>query len=372
MFSVFGIRKQKILSIIQFMLTDEFHFDLPSSLIAQTPLPQRDASRLMVIQRSLETVNHSLFAYLAEFLKPSDVLVFNDTKVIKARLFGKRASGGAVEILLLEPFSGNQSKGNRWPMTWKALLRPLKRIKEGEAVVISDDFHCRVIQKNEGQTHQLVELLTPADPMEAIEKYGIIPLPPYIRDPHYDLAKKHAEDYQTFYASSPGAVAAPTAGRHFSESLLKTLKEHDIQFESITLHTGYGTFQPILAQHISDHKLHSERFKLTPSAAETLNLAVKEKRRIIAVGTTVARVLESTYHNGEFHDQEGATNLYIYPGYPIRAFHGLITNFHLPKSSLLLLVSAFGGVSLIKKAYEEAIVRQYRFYSFGDAMLILP
>ncbi len=329
------------------MKTEFFNYHLPPDLIAQIPLPERDQSRLMVISKSDQSISHHQFADITQFLKPGDILVLNNTKVIKARLFARRASGANVEVFLLEPEGAY----------WKVLFRPAKRVRVGEILTISDEFSCRVVSKDPN----LVELLSAKPVEEMVETYGHVPLPPYI--------KSEAVGYQTVFAEKPGAVAAPTAGLHFTPRLLTIIGDMGVQIETITLHVGLGTFQPIVAEDIADHVMHSERYEIDAETASRLNA---RKGRIVCVGSTALRTMESAFENGRIRSGTGVTQLFITPGYRFKVADALVTNFHLPKTSLMVLVSAFAGADLIQRAYREAIDQKYRFYSFGDAMLILP
>lgn len=348
---------QHSLARIEGVLTADFFYDLPSELIAHAPLEPRDQSRLLRVHTDTGQLSHHIFSELPNLLRPNDVLVFNDTQVIKARLFATRKTGGKIEIFLLKPLSDGY---------WNALLNPARRLKLEEVLEIAPGFSCRIIEKLSVGFKVIFESEEPF--FDALEQHGHLPLPPYI----HAQAEAFQKQYQTLLAKNKGAVAAPTAGLHFTESLLETLKQTGIQIETITLHVGYGTFQPMASVHVEDHNIHSEYYEVTPETALALNQAHREGRRIIAIGTTSARTLETIFKEGGFHAQKGETSLFIYPGYTFKAIQGLLTNFHLPQSTLLVLISALAGKTLIEKAYQEAILQRYRFYSFGDAMLILP
>lgn len=342
------------------MLASEFHYLLPPELIAHAPLENRDQSRLLRVETHSQTWAHHIFAQLPDLLQPGDVLVFNDTQVIKARLFAKRKTGGSIEVFLLKPL-GNQGE-------WQVLLNPARRLKIGEVLTIAPDFLCVVKEKL--PVGFAVALESPGSVYDALEQYGHLPLPLYIH-PNQE-ANAFQKNYQTIMAKHKGAVAAPTAGLHFTEALLTALKAKGIQIETVTLHVGYGTFQPMSATYIQDHHMHAEYYELSAKTAQALNQAKQEGRRILAVGTTSARTLETVCHEGRFEAKKGETALFIYPGYRFGAIQGLITNFHLPQSTLLLLVAALIGKDLMQKVYQEAIAQKYRFYSFGDGMLLLP
>lgn len=338
-----------------------FDYRLPEELIAQYPLPERDESRLMVLNRDTGDIQHTKFAQLPEFLSSGDLLVLNNTKVIPARLIGKKEkSGGKVEILLLSP------KGEG---LWDALVKRSSRMPPGTKVIFGDGrLAAKVLGKTE--THgRLVQFEHNGDLRGLIEEFGRPPLPPYI--------KREADDgdrgrYQTIYAKKDGAVAAPTAGLHFTEALFAEMETKNISTVEVMLHVGLGTFQPVRAENIEDHDLHSEEFEITSEAAQQINDVKDSDSKIVAVGTTSVRVLESSVDaGGRVSARSGSTDIFIYPGCKFRAVDALVTNFHLPKSTLLMLVSAFAGREFVMEAYREAVAKQYRFYSYGDAMLIL-
>jgi S-adenosylmethionine:tRNA ribosyltransferase-isomerase len=342
------------------MFTKEFDYTLPPSLIAKTPLLDRSSSKLMVVPSGGETVEHKTFSDILSYLGKNDVLVLNNTKVIKARLFAKKVTGAKIEIFLINPLNDTD---------WVVLMRPSKRVAPGDVLSISADFSVTVLQKDtNGYVH--VHFNFDGDFFDHLSRDGLMPIPPYIRQGN-EVSVDFESEYQTVYAKSPGAVAAPTAGLHFTEHLLSELKKRGVCIEYITLHVGYGTFKPVTTEKITDHVIHEERYNIDEKTAERLSDYVNEGKRIVAVGTTSVRTLESAFENNRFKHGENVSNIYIYPGYKFKIVGGMITNFHLPKSSLLMLVSAFSTVSLIRKAYQEAIAHQYRFYSFGDAMLLL-
>ena len=357
------------------MKTADFDYALPPELIAQTPVEPRDASRLMVVDRRTGDVAHHHFHDLPEFLCPGDLLVHNESRVIPARLFARKSTGGRVEILLLRQRIAN---------TWETLVRG-KRIRMGARLTLLDGpngqptgAEAEVVEEGE-RGRRLLTFDRPVLPLA--EQVGITPLPPYIH-----TALEDAERYQTIYAHTPGSAAAPTAGLHFTPELLRRLQEMEVQSAFVTLHIGLDTFRPVSEQRVEDHRMHTEYCSLTPEVAAQVNQAKLEKCRVIPVGTTSVRVLETAanksqkplgfrktprvYPSHTVRAFEGATDLFIYPGYEFRLVDALITNFHLPHSTLLMLVAAFTGKELLDRAYAEAIRLRYRFYSFGDAMLI--
>jgi S-adenosylmethionine:tRNA ribosyltransferase-isomerase len=337
-----------------------FDYELPEELIAQFPLPNRDESRLLVLDKKAESIKHCVFSQLSEFLNKGDLLVLNNTKVIPARLIGKKAqSSGSVEILLLSM---------RPDGLWEALVKHSSRIKPGAKVIFGNGkLIARILDRTEAQG-RLIEFESKGDTKKLIEELGRLPLPPYIRrDPQSD----DKERYQTVYAKEEGAVAAPTAGLHFTDSLFEKLKTKGINTVELTLHVGLGTFQPVKAENIEEHVMHSENFSLSKEVAEQINDTKSSGGKIIAVGTTSVRTLESSANDGKVIPRFGSTNIFIYPGYKFQIVDGMITNFHLPKSTLLMLVCAFAGMDFVMKAYHEAVKERYRFFSYGDAMLIL-
>lgn len=341
------------------MNVSDFDYELPKELIAQTPLDVRDSSRLLVMDKKTGELKHEHFNNIIDYLHKGDVLVLNDTKVIPARLIGvKEETGAVIEILLLKDLSDNK---------WECLSKPAKRLKVGTIVSFGNgELKAKVIEKfDEGLTH--VELIYDGILMEILEKLGSMPLPPYI---HEKLEENNR--YQTVYAKNIGSAAAPTAGLHFTSELLNKIEEKGITIAYVTLHVGLGTFRPVEVDNILDHHMHSEFYVMNEETANTLNKAKEEGRRIIAVGTTSTRTLETiaTNNNGIFKATSGNTDIFIYPGYEFKAIDCLITNFHLPKSTLVMLVSALSSRENILNAYREAVLEQYRFFSFGDAMFI--
>ena len=338
---------------------NEFDYDLPKELIAQTPLKDRSSSKLLIMNKNSGELKHEVFSNIINYLNKGDVLVLNDTKVIPARLIGEKEETGAViEILLLKDI-GND--------TWECLAKPGKRLKIGTTIKFGDgSLRCEIVEKlEEGIVH--VKLIYKGILMEILDKLGTMPLPPYIHEKLEDQSR-----YQTVYAKVSGSAAAPTAGLHFTKELLKKIEEKGIIITYVTLHVGLGTFRPVEVDNILDHKMHSEYYVMDNKTAEILNKAKEEGRRIIAVGTTSTRTLETiaTNNNGKFVACNGDTDIFIYPGYEFKAIDALITNFHLPKSTLVMLVSALSSREKILNAYSEAIKKDYRFFSFGDAMFI--
>lgn len=340
-------------------LLSSYQYDLPEELIAQSPCTPRDHSRLMVVDRKNETINEMKFFELKDFLRKGDSLVFNDTKVIPARLFGSRVTGGVTEIFLTK-YLGHD--------LWEVLARPGKKLKIQDLVIFGEDFKAVVMESLE-DGRKIVRFQYEGDFEKLLEKYGQIPLPQYIkRSPENEIDK---ERYQTVYAKSRGAVAAPTAGLHFTTDLLEDLTKKEIHQDFVTLHVGIGTFRPVQVDDIRDHKMHREKVIITDFSAERLNSRPENSRQII-VGTTCCRSLESTVNEeGLILPGEFETDIFIYPGYQFKYVKHLLTNFHLPGSSLLMLVSAFAGYELMMEAYKKAVKEKYRFFSYGDAMLIL-
>ena len=340
------------------MKTEDFDYDLPKELIAQTPLDKRDEARLMVLDRNEKSIKHQKFYDIIDYLNPGDSLVINDTKVIPARIIGEKVDTGAViELLLLKNIKED---------IWECLAKPQKRLKEGTIISFGDGrLKAKVISlKDEGITH--VNLIYDGILMEILDYLGTMPLPPYI---HEKLDNK--EMYQTVYAKDYGSAAAPTAGLHFTEELLKKIKDKGIRVVRVTLHVGLGTFRPVMEEDIKKHVMHSEHFIISKEAADILNKTKENHKRIIAVGTTSVRTLESVLQdNDKFVPCEKDTSIFIYPGYKFKAVDAIITNFHLPKSTLVMLVSAFAGKDFILNSYKEAVNKKYRFFSFGDAMFI--
>lgn len=344
------------------MKLSDFDYTLPKELIAQTALLKRTDARLLVLDRPGGKVEHQTFGAIIDYCKPGDVLVLNDTKVLPARIFGKRKSGGRIEILLLK----------REETIWEALIKPCGRVRKGEQLQLAEDVTIRVIDfpvRHSGIRHLQFE--TQEDPQKILERIGRIPLPPYI---DRDDTPVDRELYQTVFAKRPGAVASPTAGLHFDEELLERIKARGVEILFITLHVSYGTFQPVASEDLSEHRMYEEYFEIANETAERINFAKADGRPIIACGTTVVRALESAAINSvpsEVESKEGRTKLFIYPPYEFKIVDSMITNFHLPRTTLFMLVSAFAGHDLLVRTYREAIEKCYRFYSYGDAMLIM-
>lgn len=337
--------------------TDDFNYDLPSELIAQSPLEKRDSSKLMILDKNTGDIKHSKFDSIIDELDSNDILVMNDTKVIPARLYGvKEDTKAAIEILMLK----EEEKD-----IWQCLVKPAKRIKVGTIVVFSDKLKAEcILVRDEGI--RVFKLIYNGILYEILDELGEMPLPPYI---HEKLNDK--DRYQTVYAKNIGSAAAPTAGLHFTNELIEKIKEKGIKIVFITLHVGLGTFRPVNVEDVTKHKMHSEFYSMDKSTADILNKAKQEGKRIISVGTTTTRTLETIMNEyGDFRECSGFTDIFIYPGYKFKAIDALITNFHLPKSTLLMLVSAFSSKEIIMNAYNEAIKNNYRFFSFGDSMFI--
>lgn len=338
------------------MKLDLFDFDLPKELIAQHPLEKRDHSRLMVVDRKNDSVEHRHFFDIVDELDANDVLVMNNTKVIPARLIGiKDVTNALIEVLLLKEVK---------PRVWEALTKPAKRVKVGTKITFGDRLlilEC-IEEKEEGI--RIFNAYYDGIFLEILDKLGTMPLPPYITE-----SLKDQNRYQTVYAVTPGSAAAPTAGLHFTQELLQKIKDKGVEILEITLHVGLGTFRPVVVDTVEAHKMHYETYHINPDTANKLNEALKQKKRIIAVGTTTIRTLESNF-DGLFHPGTFDTNIFIYPGYQFKVVQALITNFHLPKSTLIMLISAFYNREKVLELYKLAIKEEYRFFSFGDSMFI--
>ena len=340
------------------MKLEEFDYNLPEELIAQVPIAKRDESRLMVLHRESKKVEHKTFKDIIDYLRPGDCLVRNNTKVIPARLYGKKETGANVEFVLL-----NQIEGD----IWESIVRPGNKLKPGTKVEFGDGLlKATILDIMDGGTRK-VEFEYEGIFNEILDEIGLMPLPPYI---HESLKEK--DRYQTVYAKYDGSAAAPTAGLHFTPELLKRIEEKGVKIANVTLHVGIGTFRPVKEENIEEHKMHTEHFYIKQEDVEKINETKKAGGRVIAVGTTSCRVLETiaSEETGLVEATEGDTGIYIYPGYKFKCIDGLITNFHLPKSTLLMLVSALAGREFVLDAYNEAVKEKYRFFSFGDAMLI--
>ena len=339
------------------MKTDDFDFYLPDKLIAQTPLEKRDSSRLLVLDKKTGNIEHQTFSNIIDYLNEGDVLVLNDTKVMPARIFGvKEDTGAVIELLMLKETEKD---------VWEVLCKPAKRIKIGTIVNFSDKLKAECIAIKEDGI-RLFKFIYSGIFYEILDELGEMPLPPYI---HEKLKDK--DRYQTVYAKNIGSAAAPTAGLHFTKELMDKIKDKGVKIEYITLHVGLGTFRPVSVEDVTNHKMHSEFYQMSKKTAKVLNEAKKNNNRIISVGTTSTRTLETIMNlYGEFKECSGWTDIFIYPGYEFKAITSLITNFHLPKSTLIMLVSALAGKENIMKAYCEAVNEEYRFFSFGDSMFI--
>ena len=340
------------------MKTHDFWYDLPEDLIAQTPLEKRDTSRLMVLDRSSGAVCHEHFYDIVEHIRPGDCLVLNDSRVLPARLLGHRPSGGAVELLLLRDLGNNK---------WECLAKPGRKCMPGQTVIFGDGQLTATVVEVAEDGNRIVEFHYEGIFLEVLEQLGKMPLPPYIKAELQDQ-----ERYQTVYSRQVGSAAAPTAGLHFTNELLDALREKGVKTAFVTLHVGLGTFRPVKAENILEHHMHAELCMINEETAAVLNETRQKGGRIICVGTTSCRTLESLVNeDGSFTAKSKWTEIFIYPGYQFKAMDGLITNFHLPESTLVMLVSAFAGRENVLSAYEEAVREKYRFFSFGDAMLIL-
>lgn len=342
------------------MKTSDFDYLLPEELIAQNPPASRGSSRLLVFDREKDRISHKNFNDIVSFFDEGDILVFNDTKVIPARLFGRKETGGKVEILLIREIEKD---------LWECMLKTSKGAKIGMSFSLGegdDIIHADIVDKSEGSI--IVKLSSDKEVREMINKIGRMPLPPYVKR---DAVKEDEERYQTIYASKEGAVAAPTAGLHFTPELMHSLKEKGVHTAMITLHVGPGTFQPVRVDDMENHKMHSEHFHISESVAEKINEVKERGGRVVAVGTTTVRTLESSNDKGKVLPNDGETDIFVRPGSRFNIVDCMITNFHLPKSTLFMLVSAFAGTANMKKVYEEAVLEKYRFFSYGDAMLII-
>ena len=339
------------------MKVSDFNYNLPEELIAQVPLQKRDESRLMVLNRKLETIEHKNFKDIIDYLEPGDCLVRNNTKVIPARIYGKKETGANVEFLLLNNIEGD---------IWESIVRPGNKLHVGTKVIFGDGLlTAEILEVMPGGTRKVKFSYTGIF-NEILDKIGLMPLPPYI---HEELKEK--DRYQTVYAKYNGSAAAPTAGLHFTPELLKKIEEKGVKIANVTLHVGIGTFRPVKEETVEAHEMHSEHYYIKQEDVEKINETKKSGKRVIAVGTTSCRVLETiSDENGMVKETEGDTQIFIYPGYKFKCLDGLITNFHLPQSTLLMLVSALAGKDYVMKAYEEAVKEKYRFFSFGDAMFI--
>lgn len=345
------------------MHISEFDYELPKELIAQFPSQKRETSKMMVLNRTLKSIDHKHFYDIVEALTENDVLIMNNTKVIPARLIGHKDTGARIEVFLLKEIKEKQ---------WEALIKPSKRIKPHTEIKVNEELSVKAIDRADNDKW-LVELIYDGNILGILEKAGNIPLPPYIERSLTDEQIKNLdhERYQTVYAQNPGSVAAPTAGLHFSNEILETLKNKGVEIAYVTLNVGLGTFRPVKCDNILDHKMDCEFFEIPEETAKIINNAKKHGKKIVAVGTTTVRTLETAFQKyGEIKAVNDSSQLFIYPGYEFKVIDKLITNFHLPKSTLLMLVSALAGKDFVFEAYEQAISQKYRFYSYGDCMFV--
>lgn len=341
------------------MKVADFNYELPKELIAQHPYDKRDEARLMVLDKKKELIEHKVFKDVINYLNSGDCLVINNTKVIPARLYGKKDTGANIEFLLLKRIEGD---------TWEAMVRPGNKLKPGSKVVFGNGLlKATILEVLEGGNRK-VEFEYDGIFNEILDQIGLMPLPPYITE----ASREDNEKYQTVYAKYEGSAAAPTAGLHFTEELLEKIKEKGIEVANVTLHVGIGTFRPVKVETVEEHEMHSEHYYIKKEDADKINKAKLNGNRVIAVGTTSCRVLESVAdEKGLVKEIEGDTSIFIYPGYKFKCIDSLITNFHLPESTLIMLVSSLAGKDFIMKAYNEAVEKKYKFFSFGDAMIIL-
>ncbi len=341
------------------MKVADFNYELPKELIAQHPYDKRDEARLMVLDKNEELIEHKVFKDVIDYLNPGDCLVINNTKVIPARLYGKKDTGANVQFLLLKRIEGD---------TWEAMVKPGNKLKPGSKVIFGDGLLKATVQEILEGGNRKVEFEYNGIFNEILDQIGMMPLPPYITE----ASREDNEKYQTVYARYEGSAAAPTAGLHFTEELLEKIKEKGVEVANVTLHVGIGTFRPVKVETVEEHEMHSEHYYIKKEDADKINKAKLNGNRVIAVGTTSCRVLESVSdEKGMVKEIEGDTSIFIYPGYKFNCIDSLITNFHLPESTLIMLVSSLAGKDFIMKAYNEAVKKEYKFFSFGDAMIIL-
>ncbi len=347
------------------MLLSEFDYNLPEELIAQLPADKRENSKMLILDTKNKSITHKHFYDIADIIDSNSLLVLNNTKVLPARLYGeKEGTGAKIEVFLLKQLEGKK---------WETLIKPSKRIKENTLIKISNELSVKALSKTEEDGGWIVELIYEGNVLDVLHRNGNIPLPPYIERKlqNEDIKKLDFERYQTVYAKDEGSVAAPTAGLHFTDEILSRLKEKGVEIAYVTLNVGLGTFRPVKCENILEHKMHAETFEITESTANVINQSKKSGKKIIAVGTTTVRTLETAFAKyGEIKACHDESRLFIYPPYEFKVIDNLITNFHLPKSTLLMLVSALAGKDFIFKAYEEAIKNKYRFFSYGDCMYI--
>lgn len=347
------------------MFLSEFDYNLPENLIAQLPADKRENSKMMVLEKETQSIQHKHFYDIVDLIDENSILVLNNTKVMPARLYGmKEETGAKIEVFLLKQLEGK---------TWETLIKPSKRVKEGTIIKISDELSAKAIEKTEEDGGWIVELIYEGNILEVLHRNGNIPLPPYIERKlaNEDIKKLDFERYQTVYAKDEGSVAAPTAGLHFTKEILQKLQDKGVEIAYVTLNVGLGTFRPVKCENILEHKMHSETFEISEETAKKINAAKANGKKLVAVGTTTVRTLETAYQKyGCIKGCHDHSELFIYPPYEFKVIDELITNFHLPKSTLLMLVSALAGKNFIFKAYNEAIENNYRFFSYGDCMFI--
>ena len=340
------------------MKVAEFNYELPKELIAQHPYDKRDEARLMVLDKEKQTIENKVFKDIIDYLNPGDCLVINNTKVIPARLYGKKDTGANIECLILKRIEGD---------IWESIVRPGSKLKKGANITFGDGLLKGIILDVLENGNRKIKFEYDGIFNEILDKIGLMPLPPYITE----ATKEDTKKYQTVYAKYDGSAAAPTAGLHFTEKLLDTIKRKGVEIANVTLHVGIGTFRPVKVENVEEHEMHSEHFYIKKEDAEKINNAKRNGKKIIAVGTTSCRVLESVSdENGYVKEIESDTSIFIYPGYKFKCIDSLITNFHLPESTLIMLVSSLAGKDFILRAYKQAVEEKYKFFSFGDAMLI--
>ena len=340
------------------MKVSDFNYELPEELISQHPYDKRDEARLMVLNKGSQTIEHKVFKDVIDYLNPGDCLVINNTKVIPARLYGKKDTGANVEFLLLKRIEGD---------IWESIVRPGSKLKAGAKVIFGDGLLEATVLEVLDNGNRKVEFKYNGIFNEILDQIGLMPLPPYITE----ATREDNEKYQTVYAKYDGSAAAPTAGLHFTEELLEKIKAKGVEVANVTLHVGIGTFRPVKVENVEEHEMHSEHYYIKKEDADKINKAKQNGNKVIAVGTTSCRVLESVAdENGCLKEVEGDTSIFIYPGYKFKCIDSLITNFHLPESTLIMLVSSLAGKDFVMKAYEEAVQERYKFFSFGDAMII--
>lgn len=351
------------------MLLSEYDYDLPEELIAQMPADKRENSKMMVLNRKDRTISHKHFYDIVDLIEPNTLLVMNNTKVLPARLIGYKDTGAKIEVFLLKSVENSENG-----CLWDVLIKPSKRVKPDTVIKISDELSVKALKRLEENGEWLVELIYEGENvLDVLHRNGQIPLPPYIerKIPNEDLKKLDFERYQTVYAKDEGSVAAPTAGLHFTKEILEKLQNKGVELAYVTLNVGLGTFRPVQCENVLEHKMHSETFEIFEKASEQINRAKREGRKIVAVGTTTVRTLETAYQKfGCIKPCHDHSELFIYPPFEFKVIDNLITNFHLPKSTLLMLVSALAGKDFIFEAYKEAIENNYRFFSYGDCMYI--